>query len=173
MSVSGTVDQLWKQCNEIGIPTTKQVDVVTEEWLGKPKGMRQVLWERGWIDETKICEYKKDMPKDEFGNDNEAFCLPSLMDKQPDFINKLTSLQHMACDLGSEVDQTPKCHPEMAGEGIEYIWAKSKQWYRQFSAEEKKGIEKYHALVKLSLAQGEGADISLKQARLFSAQARR
>jgi hypothetical protein len=26
-------------------------------WAGKGKGLLQVLWERGWIDESKISEY--------------------------------------------------------------------------------------------------------------------
>ena len=28
-------------------------------WLGKPKGLKQVLWERGWLDLSKLSMYKK------------------------------------------------------------------------------------------------------------------
>lgn len=137
----GTVNQLQKHCGENNIATTKTVNIVTEGWVGKAKGIKQILWERGWLDATKLNQYKKEMPKDEFGNDVEEFCLPKLIKKQPDFINELTSLQHMAKEFGSEVECTPKCHPEMAGEGIEYIWAKAKQWYWKFPAEEKKVLQ--------------------------------
>jgi hypothetical protein len=34
---------------------------------------------------------------------------------------------YLAEQLGVEVDRSTKCHPEMAGEGIEYSWAKQNQ----------------------------------------------
>ena len=93
------------------------------------------------------------MPKDEFGNGNGN-----------DHFNELASLQRMDKEIGAEIDRTPNCHPEMAGEGIKYIWEKAKQWYKSFFAEDKKGIEKFHLLVQLSLAQNnEGARISKKR----------
>ena len=47
-------DKMEKLANDNGIELTCQIDVVEEGWMGKPKGLLQVLWERGWIDETKI-----------------------------------------------------------------------------------------------------------------------
>jgi uncharacterized radical SAM superfamily Fe-S cluster-containing enzyme len=32
--------------------------------------------------------------------------------------------------MGVSVNQTSKCHPELAGESIEYLWAISKLYYR-------------------------------------------
>jgi hypothetical protein len=53
-----------------------------------------------------------------------------LMKKQSDFLHELTLLQYHGQKLGVQVDGTPKCHPEMAGEGIEYLWALTKLYYR-------------------------------------------
>ena len=33
--------------------------MVQKGWVDKPKGLRQVLWERGWIDENNALKYKK------------------------------------------------------------------------------------------------------------------
>ena len=48
------IDQLTK---EHDIELTCSVEVVKEGWLGKPKGLLQVLWERGWINESRLGEY--------------------------------------------------------------------------------------------------------------------
>jgi hypothetical protein len=45
-----------------------------------------------------------------------------MMDSQMDFIEEETLLQYHGRQLGVIIDRTPKCHPEMAGEGIEYNW---------------------------------------------------
>ena len=54
------------------IELTKNIKVVLEEgWCGKPKGLLQVLWERGMIDEKDLSEYslkRKKEHKDENGN---------------------------------------------------------------------------------------------------------
>jgi hypothetical protein len=39
-----------------------------------------------------------------------------------DFIEEETLLQYHEKALGVIVDRTLKCHPEVAGEGIEYNW---------------------------------------------------
>jgi hypothetical protein len=41
-------------CGPRNICTTVEEQKVKEGWLGKPKGMLQVLWERGWIDSSKV-----------------------------------------------------------------------------------------------------------------------
>ena len=45
-------------------------------------------------------------------------------------------------------DQSPKCHPEIAGEGIEYCWGLSKLWYCNASIDCKKTKEKFWKLVR-------------------------
>jgi hypothetical protein len=56
----------------------------------------------------------------------------------PDFMEQETVLQFYATQLGVMIDRTPKCHPEVAGEGIEYGWGTSKGWYRRKSLHQKK-----------------------------------
>ena len=51
------------------------------------------------------------------------------MQKQPDFLSELTLLKYHGTKLGVVIDRTPKCHPEMAGEGIKYAWALVKLFY--------------------------------------------
>ena len=43
---------------------------------------------------------------------------------------------------------TPKYHPEMAGEGIEYIWAQLKISFRRIPLQERKSKQKFHKNVK-------------------------
>ncbi len=61
-------------CGPRNICTTVEEQKVKEGWLGKPKGMLQVLWERGWIDSSKVVtarrmRYSKDGKKEDFGED--------------------------------------------------------------------------------------------------------
>ena len=46
------------------------------------------------------------------------------------------------------VERSPKCHPEIAGEGIEYGWALSKMAYRRSPISEKRNKESFRNLVK-------------------------
>jgi hypothetical protein len=40
-------------------------------------------------------------------------------------------------------DRTPKCHPELTGEGIEYSWGCAKNFYHRLPLGEKKNKEKF------------------------------
>ena len=44
----------------------------------------------------------------------------------PDFKQEITLLQFRAKQLGVSIDCTPKFHPEIAGEGVEFCWGLSK-----------------------------------------------
>ena len=61
--------------------------------------------------------------RDEFGNNSDNFSLKQLLKKLSDFVNEETLLQCNAEMIGATVDLTPKCHPEVTGEGIEHMWA--------------------------------------------------
>jgi len=41
------------------------------------------------------------------------------------------------------VIRSPKCHPEIAGEGIEYDWAAAKTFYRRLKKEDKDTKRKF------------------------------
>ena len=75
------------------------------------------------------------------------FSIIKLMNLQFDFINELTLLQFHGNKLGVIVDRSPKCHPEIAGEGIEYLWGLSKVWYRKAPIARKRSKESFRTLV--------------------------
>jgi hypothetical protein len=61
-------------CGQRNISVTVEECQVKEGWLGKPKGMLQILCERGWIDSTKVVSGRsmrssKDGKKEDFGED--------------------------------------------------------------------------------------------------------
>jgi hypothetical protein len=82
-----------------------------------------------------------------------------LMSSQPDFVNEITLLQYFTeqrslpagCQL--TIIRSPKCHPELAGEGIEYDWAAAKQFYRRQKLKDKRTKDKFGKLVIQSLDQ--------------------
>ena len=53
--------------------------------------------------------------------------------------------------VGVEVILTPKCHAELAGEGVECMWACTKNHYRNLSRKEKKGKDKFTEAVRKCL----------------------
>jgi hypothetical protein len=106
------------------------IDSHEEGWVGKAKGSLQILYERGWIDPEQWWRYTDKGQLDEMGILMECTSLHLLMQKQSDFATELTLLQFYGSKMGATVDRTPKCHPELAREGIEYIWAMAKLYYR-------------------------------------------
>ena len=50
--------------------------------------------------------------------------------------------------MGVYIDRTPKCHPEIAGEGIEYDWALAKLDYRKAPIHQKRTKEKSRNLLR-------------------------
>ena len=113
---------------------------VLEGWEGKPKGLLQVLWERGWIDDTDGKAYNNYTiagRKNEFNLIQTETSLKFLMASCTDFEEEETMLQSMASKMGVLVDRSPKCHCEIAGEGIEYSWALSKNHYQSILLDRK------------------------------------
>ena len=72
-----------------------------------------------------------------------------------DFANDTTLLQDTLAKHNVIVIRTPKCHPELAGEGIEYSWGFSKNKYRRFLIEAKSTKEKFIKSVKSVLCRKE------------------
>ena len=75
-------------------------------WLGKPKGLVQVLWERGFIDVENSMKYRKHV-------DNETdpkYSLHLLISKCHDFATEITELEAKGQEMGVHVIITPKYH---------------------------------------------------------------
>ena len=78
-------------------------------------------------------------------------------------------MQHIGKKLGVNVLLTPKCHAEIAGEGIEYVWACSKGAYRNLALKEKRGKEKFGKSVRHCLSE---EVVGLERIRKFGKRAR-
>jgi hypothetical protein len=65
-----------------------------------------------------------------------------------DFIEEETLLQYHGQQLGVTINRTQKCHPETAGEGIEYNWGCAKGYYPRLPITEKRTKKKFHESVK-------------------------
>ena len=116
--------------NQHGIALKKRNQKIIEGWVGKPKGLLQVLWERGWIDEQRLDEYRL-LAKDEEGEIIEELSLTVLMESCLDFANEKCRLEDLVNSYGMSVIMTPKYHAELAGCGIEYSWGAAKSRYRR------------------------------------------
>jgi hypothetical protein len=159
------------------IPLSDEIPKIIEGWEGKPKGMLQVLAERGFINRSKPLTYFTiSGRKDVAGNLIEDSSLSGMMENLFDFQDELTLLQHMAAGMSQgtgikdTVERTPICHPELAGEGIEYSWGCSKQTYRNMRIEKKRGAVNFPESVRYSLSK---EVLSIEQIRKFSFRARR
>ncbi len=104
------------------IATAKNLPITTEEldvikgWLGKPKGIKQLLWEQGLLDPKVqyIAKLKKDDP-----NDAGKVEYSTLLANCTDFLSEKTCLMYLRERLQVDVDQSTKGHHKLAGEGVE------------------------------------------------------
>jgi hypothetical protein len=134
------------------IAVENEQDKVEPGWVGKPKGIFQVLHERGWIDlnmpRSMYTLTGKRAWKDSNGNMPDEYlqyCLCHVINECADFKNEVTAMQELAKEMSDdttsfEVLYTPKYHCEIAGEGIEYSWGLSKKEYQSLHWNKKKGL---------------------------------
>ena len=154
------------------LPTVVVEHEIQERWVRKPKGIKQILWERGLLDPnvTYLAKVKKNDP-----NHEGKLAYSDVLADCTDFLNEKTCLMFLGERLGVEVDRSTKCHPEMAGEGIEYSWGRAKSVYRRAKLAEKKGKENFCNLVLRCLSteedDGKGC-LSKRMVRKFSRRAR-
>ncbi|CAN0251556.1 unnamed protein product, partial [Hapterophycus canaliculatus] len=94
---------------------------IKDGYEGKAKGEKQYLWERGW--------WKDGMSAAAGVSDEKN--VDKVLQALPDFENERTALQHAVESRGHILLLSPKCHPEVAGVGIEYSWGFSKQKFRR------------------------------------------
>lgn len=125
------------------------------------------------LDPSKINEYSDKGQTKASGEIDESTSYDFMLNNCSDFANERTLVQYIMSELGSECDRSPKCHPEVAGEGVEYSLGKSKNWFRTFPVEDKKGVEKFKRLVNLALKANDGAMITIQRVRKYSRRARR
>jgi hypothetical protein len=157
-----------------------EVDDIKEGWVGKPKGIYQILYERGWIDlSKKYSAYTldgKEEWKDESGSIMDPYlpyCMRHLLAACPDFRDEITAMEDLCENVSTNeckvsILYTPKYHCEIAGEGIEYAWGLSKKYYRNLQYSQKRGIINFRRSIRESID-----FVSVDHARKFSARVRR
>ena len=170
LDYKGNTKKLRERCQQAGLATKFTEEKIDEGWLNKPKGSLQLLYERGWIDPHNHKKYTARGKRDEYGNLMVDTSLNYLMQQQHDFVCELTLLQYHAEKLGIILDRSPKCHPEVAGEGIEYVWALAKMNYRSLSINVKKSKDFFRDSVRKSFSRD---TISVHSVRKSSKRARR
>jgi hypothetical protein len=165
----GKKTELIKRCEDNGIRTIETTQKIEEGWQGKPKGLLQILWERGWIDANNLGNYTMSGRQNASGVLMKNTSLKLLMANCIDFEEEESLLQYYGRDLGVTVDRTPKCHCELAGEGIEYAWGFSKNYYRTLSLSDKKGKQNFLDAVNKCISRDK---ITTGMIRKFSRRAR-
>jgi hypothetical protein len=120
------------------VPIKEFIPKIIQGWQGRPKGMLQVLWECGFIDEQNLNQYTINRRKDEMGILQPETSLKFLLGNCLDFEEEKSLLQSKGRILGAKIDRTPKCHCKLAGEGIEYSWGCAKNFFRQQPLKDKR-----------------------------------
>jgi hypothetical protein len=124
----------------------------------------QSLWERGWIDPTRLNDYSIDGKTDAMGVKQVNTSLKHLMSNCRDFIEEESLLQSNGWKMGIIIDRMPKCHCELAREGVEYSWACAKNEFRRKPIRlKKKSKDLFKATVRECLS---------REVRTFSKRAR-
>ena len=102
-------------------------------YFGMAKGMKQVLWERGWWPPETGGGRRKQMNKDDM-----VVALGML----PDFLAETFAFEDALNSTGHFGLLSPKGHLEMAGQGVEFGWGKAKQYFRRHNTMDNKTFKK-------------------------------
>ena len=120
---------------ELDTPPFDDLNCKIEDYVGKPKGIKQVLFERGLykkgmrgsLTQKQISEWvakNKELP-------DATLDAPLVLSQCEDFANEIGALQAIVEARGHILILSPKCHPELAGCGVEYSWGKAKMTFRR------------------------------------------
>jgi hypothetical protein len=166
----GNLTRIHEMCASKGIPIHETKPKIIEGWCNKPKGILQILLERGLVDRDNLSKYSLNGKKGADGEKIPGTSLIEILAQCADFKGELTMLDLAAKDLGFLVEKSPKCHPENAGEGVEYSWGCSKAYYRNMKFEDKKGYSNFRKSVRKAIS---NEVLTTARVRSFSAKARR
>ena len=107
--------------NKIANLNCVQKDIV-KGWMGKSKGLLQIVWERGFVDLNGGVRIYCTLgfQNNQYGNTILGNSLLELICNCINFIKKDTLLQNQAHNMGNRlnritVNRTTNCNPELAG----------------------------------------------------------
>ena len=141
-------------------PPFYKPELKADEYVGKAKGKKQIVYERGLWKAGMVEKIDEDDPK---GRDV-SMSLNHVLGECPDFRNETTALQAMVESRGHILVMSPKGHCELAGDGIEYDWGRMKQNFRR-----KNKYTNFHELILSSMGR---ASLPLATSRKFARKAR-
>ena len=112
---------------------------VKEGFEGKQKGVAQILFESGWWSDKEKTVYKMPSLHKVTGMRKDTGAAPPdksrigelILAARKDFTDELSQLAKIIHARGHVLIMSPRCHPELAGLGIEYCWGASKQRFRR------------------------------------------
>jgi hypothetical protein len=138
---------LQKKAQNHGLDLKYEEEEVIEGWYGKPKGLLQVLWERGFIDESRLDDYRKIVPKgwkkddgsikDSKKEEAANFVLDGMLARCQDFATEIAHLEHVVGQIAATFDiniaviHSVKYHCKCAGLGVEYCFGLQKRYSRR------------------------------------------
>ena len=158
-----TAAKVKELAENLHIPISENYDEILPGWVGTPKGLRQVLWERGLIPADSIVQYTRN-------HKDPKYNLVQIMASCQDFLEETNLLQDTLIKRGIVIIKSPKCHAELAGEGIEYTWGFVKNIYRRLPLSHKQSKESFLSSVKYVLSR---SVIKKEEVRKFARKARR
>ncbi|CAB9531571.1 hypothetical protein SEMRO_3688_G350320.1 [Seminavis robusta] len=133
--------------NQHGIDLSVEEVKKQKGWVNTPKGALQMCIERGLVDLELVKRRKGHymMPgrKDAEGKLIEGTSLRMLLQGCDDFKKEISMLEWVAKQYGWRVIFSPKCHPEIAGVGIEYVWSVSKNCLVRIPLPQRKGKDRF------------------------------
>lgn len=117
----------------------KGKEIIKRGYVGQPKGMLVIAWERGFVppgpDEWKAMHAKvlKDgeVETAETPEGDPALSLRHVLSHCSDFMYEKSALEEVLLQRGHILRMCVKGHPELAGCGIEYAWGRSKLIFRR------------------------------------------
>lgn len=144
----------------------REETMVIEGYVGKEKGKKQLLWERGWWDPDAhwVERYtKKDTPAER----EKKRSIDQVLSHCKDFANEVSRLEELVRSRGHILQMSPKGHCELAGNGIEYCWGKAKYFFRR-SKRARTG-DAFQSLIDDALSE---ENLPLNRVRKFARKAR-
>jgi hypothetical protein len=120
ITAKGRLAEMQKTVTNLGILIEQINNKILEGWEGKLKGLLQVLWERGWINNKNKAYHNYNIlgKKNEYSLLMPVTSLKSLMAGCMDFEEEETMLQYMVTEMGAGVVRSLKCYAEITGKGI-------------------------------------------------------
>jgi hypothetical protein len=142
-------------------PPVYKPSLAAEEYIGKAKGMKQILWERGlWV------EGMVDKVADDDSVRDQSMSMRHVLSQCKDFREEVSALQTIFLGRGHIREMTPKGHCELAGVCIEYCWGRMKKYFRKYNRAD---MKTFNALIIKSMSR---AVLPLRTARKFARRAR-